>query len=254
VLNYDQLAEVQRHVEPTLFAPGETIVRQGDPAEHFYIVTAGRAEVFVNQPDGRSILVDRLREGHYFGEMALLGGRARRATVRAAADEPVAVAALDAEMFGRLVESSPRLREELGHIVSLREVQSQVEALRSVDRDAWRALAADAPTRVFAPGETIVRQGALGETFFFILEGEAEVGVLRPGGREELIDRLVAGQYFGELALLGDQRRTATVRAAGTGPIRLLELGPDAFARLKALSADFAADLDRTAGERRSRV
>lgn len=72
-LNYDQLAEVQRHVTPTTFQPGQVIIRQGDVGEHFYILTAGRAEVYVDHPDGHDVLVDRLRVGQYFGEMALLG-------------------------------------------------------------------------------------------------------------------------------------------------------------------------------------
>jgi cAMP-dependent protein kinase regulator len=210
--------------------------------------------VFIDQPDGRQIRVDRLREGQYFGEMALLGRRPRRATVRAAANEPVAVAALDAETFGRLVDESPRLREELGRIISLREVQSQVEALRGLDRETWRHLAAGAPTRIFAPGDVILRQGALGETFFFILEGDVDVCVMREGGREERVDHLQAGRYFGELALLGDRRRTASVYATGSGPVRLLELDETAFDRLKTLSPDFAADLGRTAAERQARV
>ncbi|HOU41607.1 MAG TPA: cyclic nucleotide-binding domain-containing protein, partial [Promineifilum sp.] len=112
-LNYDQLAEVQRHVAPTAFAPGSVVVRQGEPGEHFYIITGGRAEVCVEQPDGRTLPVDSLRAGQYFGEMALLGRRPRRATVRAAADTPLEVVALDGATFSQLVESSADLRDEL---------------------------------------------------------------------------------------------------------------------------------------------
>ena len=54
------------------------------------------------------------------------------------------------------------LRDELQHIVSLRQVQSEVDALGSVDRERLAELTAGAPTRVFAPGDTIVQQGALG--------------------------------------------------------------------------------------------
>jgi len=257
-LNYDQLAEVQRRVAPTTFGPGSVVVRQGDLGEHFFIVTGGRAEVCVTQPDGRVVPVDHLRPGQYFGEMALLGRRPRRATVRAAADAPLEVVALDAATFNELVEASPGLRDELQGIMSLRQVQSQVEALADASRDdAGRddllRLAAGAPTRVFAPGDTILRQGDLGETFYFVLEGEVEVFVRRGDG-EALIDRLAPGRYFGELALLGDRRRTATVRAAGDGVTRLLELDEAAFRELARLSGRFAADVRAAAAERAARV
>jgi cAMP-dependent protein kinase regulator len=146
------------------------------------------------------------------------------------------------------------LRDELQHIISLRQLQSQVDTLQDVDRQELKALAAGAPTRIFAPGDTIIRQGALGETFYFILEGQVEVFVSRDGGREEKIDQLDSGRYFGELALLGDRRRTATVRAAGEEPVRLLELDMAAFERLTRLSDRFAAGVHDAAADRRARV
>ena len=252
-LNYDQLAEVQRLSTPTTIPAGDVIVRQGEPGDDFYILTGGRAEVLIEQPDGRELLVDRLRPGQYFGEMALIRKGPRRATVRAASDTPATVVALDREAFNRLLDESPALRDELQQIISLRQVQTQVDALRDVGVEEIRTLAAGAPTRVFAPGDTILRQGNLGNTFYFLLEGEVDVFVRHNGG-EKRIDHLEPGRYFGELALLGDRRRTATVRAAGTEVVRVLELDSAAFERLCQLSDRFAVDLRTTAAERRTRV
>ena len=281
-LNYDQLAEVQRHVAPTVYEPGGVVVRQGEPGEQVFIITGGRAEVCVEQPDGRTLPVDRLEAGQYFGEMALLGRRPRRATVRAAEDGPLAVVALDGATFTRLIEESPGLRDELRGLVSLRQAQSEVRALGELaqdeaGREQLRRLAAAAPTRTFAPGETIIRQGELGESLFFVLEGAVEVFVRR-GAAEALIDRHGPGSYFGELALLGDRRRTATVRAADSLALRerarelgirnyelgieegerlgarLLELDAAAFEALRRLSGRFAAEVDEVAEERKKRI
>ena len=281
-LNYDQLAEVQRRVAPTVYEPGAVVVRQGEPGEHFYIITGGRAEVCVEQPDGRTLPVDRLAAGQYFGEMALVGRGRRRATVRAA-DEPLSVVALDEATFGQLVAESPGLRAELEHIIGLRQAQSQVRALAELaqdeaGREALRRLAEGAPSRTFAPGETIIRQGDLGESFYFVLEGAVEVFVRRGPG-EVLIDRHGPGGYFGELALLGDRRRTATVRVAGklgirndelgienksasmvqaaashVGGARVLELDAAAFEALRGLSGRFATEVDAAAAERQLRI
>ena len=122
-LNYDQLAEVQRRVSPQTYAPGSVIVRQGEVGEHFYVLTEGRVEVCVTQPDGHETTVDRLAAGQYFGEMALIDQGQRRATVRAAEDSPAAVVALDRATFDRLVSESPALREELLRIVAERQAR-----------------------------------------------------------------------------------------------------------------------------------
>jgi len=64
----------------------------------------------------------------------------------------------------------------------------------------------------FGAGESIVREGELSGRFYIITAGEVEV-LQHVDGGERTIRRLHAGDYFGELALLGDRRRTATVRA-----------------------------------------
>jgi hypothetical protein len=64
----------------------------------------------------------------------------------------------------------------------------------------------------FGAGEEIVRQGELSGRFYIITSGEVEV-TEKVDGQEHQIRRLRAGDHFGELALLGDRRRTATVRA-----------------------------------------
>ena len=170
-------------------------------------------------------------------------------------------------MFGRLVAESPGLRDQLQSVIDLRQAHNQVAALADVGHEALRQLAAGAPTRTFAPGETIIRQGELGESIFFVLEGGVEVFVRRGEG-EALIDRHGPGSYFGELALLGDRRRTATVRAAELGirnyelgieerervGARLLELDAAAFESLRQLSGQFAAEVDKAAAERASRL
>ena len=154
---------------------------------------------------------------------------------------------------GEAMQGDVYKRQELQRVISLRQLQSEVDALQDVDRATLQRLTADAPTRLIAPGETIIRRGELGETFYFILEGAVEVFAGR-NGQEALIDRLGPGAHFGELALLGNRRRVATVRAAGDGPARLIELDETAFAQLRQLSARFAGQVEQTAAERQARI
>ncbi len=256
-LSQDQLIEVTRYFEPRTFARGETIVRQGEHGAEFFIITDGKVDVLVEQPGGNEMLVDRLSRGHYFGEMALIAGSLRTATVRAAADGEVSIVALDGVNFQNLISDSRSLREELGRIVDRRLLAYRVQALAELKVDQLQALIGRRPLDYYPPGSTILRQGSLGDSFFVIVEGEVEVvldQVAGPvGGDEKVLERLAPGQFFGELALLGDSRRSATVRASGVGA-KVVELDRAVFEELITSSEQFRMRLEDDAAGRQERI
>jgi thioredoxin reductase (NADPH) len=106
-------ATLEREVERMKirrFLAGQTIIREGDPAESFFILTRGAASVRQNGPQGETE-ISTLKAGDFFGEMGLLSGTVRNATVRAIA--PSEVLELDAEGFRDLVESSQLTKDHL---------------------------------------------------------------------------------------------------------------------------------------------
>ena len=115
MLRATKMAELQS------FAPGEPIISQGAEAEMFYIMTKGEAEVYLDRPNGREVLVDRLNPGQYFGEMALFSGGTRSAFVRASLGHPVEALSLDRKAFADLLNSSTEMYEEIQRSVSHRE-------------------------------------------------------------------------------------------------------------------------------------
>lgn len=83
-LNLDvSFFEMDRLDQLDYFLPGEIIMRQGETADKFYIITAGRVEVFITNEDGSETMLEELREGDYFGEVGLLEHGKRIASVRA---------------------------------------------------------------------------------------------------------------------------------------------------------------------------
>jgi ABC-type lipoprotein export system ATPase subunit/CRP-like cAMP-binding protein len=250
-IGHDQLVEVKRRVAVRAYPPGATIVRQGEAGHEFFILLAGEVDVIVERPGGGETQIGHLRAGQWFGEGALTGGGARSATVRATHDAPVEVAALDAEAFNQLVGSSLALRERLGQIVERNQIHNQLQALTALDFRSLLEMTNDLRARTFTLGATILQQGALGETFFLILEGNVDVTVRRPDGREVQIDRLSPGQFFGELALMGGGRRMASVRAA-SAPVRVVELGRDDFDHIISGSVAFRQQIERLAPNRRA--
>ncbi|MBE2200307.1 MAG: cyclic nucleotide-binding domain-containing protein [Anaerolinea sp.] len=96
---------------PMQFAAGDIIVRQGDIADKFYIVVHGHAEVVDVQPDGSERFVAYLDSGDYFGEIGLLAGDRRVATVRALTD--VQTLFFNQHAFRRWLQKSPDSEAEI---------------------------------------------------------------------------------------------------------------------------------------------
>jgi CRP-like cAMP-binding protein len=119
-LNEEQLIWATRELEMERYAPGEVIIQQGVPHEDFYLITRGQVEVRLQTANGQEFLIDRLQSGQYFGEIALLRGVASTATVRAAPDSPVRVAALDRETFVKLVAESGVTGEAVDEVMQER--------------------------------------------------------------------------------------------------------------------------------------
>lgn len=96
-------------IVPMRFAPGEVIIREGDPGSRFYIITEGEVEVIRELPDGPEEAVARLGSGQHFGEIALIYGVTRTATIRALVETQVL--SLARQDFNALVKHLPALRD-----------------------------------------------------------------------------------------------------------------------------------------------
>jgi len=119
-LTEQQLIRATRNLEPQKYPPGSMIVQEGAPPDKFYIIIKGQVEVLVQASNGQPLVVARMKSGQYFGEIELLRGGANIATIRAALDTGVEVAALDREAFTRLIAESEPTKEEIVHVAQER--------------------------------------------------------------------------------------------------------------------------------------
>jgi CRP-like cAMP-binding protein len=103
-----QIAQLFAAMKPHAFKAGELIVRQGDPGDAYYVITAGRVHVLLKDAQGRLQELAKLGVGQGFGEESLLSGNPRGATVRALADG--SAMRLSVEDFNRFLRA-PLLRE-----------------------------------------------------------------------------------------------------------------------------------------------
>jgi CRP-like cAMP-binding protein/Fe-S-cluster-containing dehydrogenase component len=123
-------------VELQRFAPGQAIVRQGDPADSFYLVRIGFVKVSETYPGGDMVLA-YLSRGDYFGEIGLLGGGARTATCIAL--DHVELVRISGGDFREMVERFPMVRAGLEAVAAERQSANQVrmQSVQSVPIDQF---------------------------------------------------------------------------------------------------------------------
>ncbi len=124
-LSQQQLTRFLPNFTLARFRSGDVIVRQGDPADLFYIIVSGRVEVVNHRPGGEDLILGELGAGEWFGEMALLLGRTRTATIRAAGAEDVEVMGLDRDNFQRLMAESDAAKLDVAGVMFQRLLSSQ---------------------------------------------------------------------------------------------------------------------------------
>ena len=98
------------------YPPGATIIREGEQPDYLYVISHGEAVVTRGDEHGADVVVNTLREGDYFGEVGLLTGEARNATVRAKTSVEVLV--MDLEAFRMLVRSSQATADDIAKVAA----------------------------------------------------------------------------------------------------------------------------------------
>ena len=124
------------------------------------------------------------------------------------------------------------------------------DVFRSLPREEAAQVAGEMLPMTAEPGEEIVREGAPADKFFILVDGEVEV-VRDVDGEERRLATMEKGQFFGEIAILRDTPRSATVRALTR--VTLLAMERETFKNLVAQSLGTTQDFDAVVRERLER-
>jgi small-conductance mechanosensitive channel len=131
-LSLDERRKLVETVGVKAYAAGELPVRQGDAGDSFYIIKKGTVDVIVAKEHGEGVVVATLGPGNFFGEMSLLTGAVRTASIRVKEDAEFVV--IDRESFRSTLVHNPSIAESLSRILSERQaaLAAQREKLDSV--------------------------------------------------------------------------------------------------------------------------
>ncbi|HEY4088407.1 MAG TPA: mechanosensitive ion channel family protein [Bryobacteraceae bacterium] len=147
LLEDSDLTELAKSIRRQTFAPGELVLRQGDPGDSMYFVLAGRVGITYRSQDGAEQPLATFDSGDFFGEASLLTGEVRGAT--ATAMSRVICYRLDKAGLQRTVETNPHLAEDMAVVMAYR--QTELNAARDrMDRESALRREAESQTQMLA--------------------------------------------------------------------------------------------------------
>jgi eukaryotic-like serine/threonine-protein kinase len=250
-LGADELTKLSAIVRTRRVRSGEVVVREGDKGDQLYAIACGRflvhcqpdKELMTTTPAAASlgdvddnewhhaatmrdtsyenlisssdrVFLSALSDGDFFGEFSFLTGRQRIATVEAIADGIILEVErqdLDAVASSHAEFHAPLLDFYKARVAEIVMAKSPVFSLLS--STVRRQLLGAATVEVVADGQVIVQEGARADAVYLIRRGEVEVFRAEVDGTTIFINKLVAGQFFGEIACATGRLRTSSVRS-----------------------------------------
>lgn len=188
-LDNEQYEDVVNAMAEHKAAAGDKVIEQGGIGDFFYIVQTGRFEALISRNNEPAVKVAEYGPGGSFGELALMYNSPRAATIQATTDG--LLWALDRQTFRRiLLESAFQKRQ------SYDEFLKNVPILQTLEPYERTKIADVLESVTFANGDTVLRQGDVGDNFYLIEEGEAKVEVQKDG-KVQQYPNLQKGSYFG---------------------------------------------------------
>jgi ATP-binding cassette subfamily B protein len=242
VLPADARELVVRSFVPAFFGFGSTIVREGDEADAFYVLASGRARVIKKGDNGEELFLNFLRPGDGFGEMGLLRQTTRMASIRASSD--VEVFRLDRSALEDLLRKTPAIRDYLELQIKHRDLSNFFRLHSTFARlpaEAIRVILEELEPVNVAAGELVIRQGDDAGPMYVIQDGRLRA-FTEDGGERHYLAYLRKGDFFGEVSLFRQVRRTASVQAVSA--CRLLKLYERTYLKLLAEYPDFKARIE----------
>lgn len=195
------------------------IINQGDQGDFLFVIESGTLDCFIkNKNDDGETKVYTYKSGEVFGEIALLYNCPRQASI--VSGDACVLWQLDRDTFNHIVKEAAEKKRKRYDVFL-----SKVPLLQAMDPTERSQLADALKVEAYEANQTIVTQGEPGKKFYIIEEGEAEA---KKGGI--VVMSYKGGDYFGELALIRNQPRAATITCKTA--CKMLSVDSNSFKRL----------------------
>lgn len=215
-LDPSAVAEIAAECRRVDLPAGAILFHQGDPGDSLYVIAQGRIGVRMQLPDGTSATLDTHGPGVSVGEMGLITGQPRVATVYA--EEPSMLFQLSQSAFEQLAASHPSLVRQLSETSVPRIMRTQLaDALTNLfgplEQEALHELQASLEWLHLAPGEELFTAGSPNNGCYIVINGRLASTTTDDAGTPKLLNEIGRGECVGETALLTEEPHSTTVYA-----------------------------------------
>ena len=193
-------------------APGDVLFARNDYTNTFFSIVEGEVGVELELQDASGTPEKRyvlLRAGEFFGELGLISGRRRAATVKAG--QGCVLIETPRRSMVKLIASVESVRRQIDEAFLGRAIRAYLS--QSLPDADLAALVEGARIKTFLTGDELFKEGDPADGLYLLRRGSVTVS-RRVGGHDVVLSYVAAGNYVGEMALLNETPRTATVRAA----------------------------------------
>lgn len=209
---FSALESLQHYLSVISLEAEDVLFEEGERGDKFYILLSGHLEA---QADKRGGEVTQIEPGRAIGETALLTGRAYSATVTAL--EPSKLLSIGRKTFHQLIKTHPEIKSYFNEIITPRIHENYLAAsLRNLfgtmDDKVIDFIQEHVTWSYLNPGDALFEEGAIGTDLAIVVTGRLEV-IINEDTQKQVVAEIHHGEMVGEMALLTDFRRSATVRA-----------------------------------------
>uniref|UniRef100_A0A3B4ZXK6 cGMP-dependent protein kinase n=1 Tax=Stegastes partitus TaxID=144197 RepID=A0A3B4ZXK6_9TELE len=222
-LEHGQILTIMDCMRPTSLTKGCCVIQEGDDGSTVYVLEEGMVEV---TKQGKKLC--SIGPGKVFGELAILYNCTRTATVTALTD--IKLWAIDRQGFQTIMMRTGLIKHS-----QYTDFLRSVPSFQSLAEDVLSKLADALEETHYSDGNYIIRQGATGDTFFIISEGQVKVSQqISANDEEAAVKTLSKGDWFGEQALKGRQAEADFFSSVSLSDFNIIStLGMGGFSRVE---------------------
>lgn len=241
--NEEQLRELFLAATVKRYRNNDIIFRENDYDNSFFIIFEGEVGISVSKGNVEHEIA-RLTMGHFFGEMGLISGRLRSATVKSLGD--ICLIEIPRKPMLKLVYTAPTVRNIINQVYLIRAFQRYL--FPQAPDDLLYELVTKASLEKLDRNIAVFHEGKPGDAFYLIRSGMVKISKMH-GQKELVLAYLSSGNYFGEMALLSGAPRNATVTTIF--PTELIRLSKEDFLGFLEKHNDLKAKVSEEAERRR---
>lgn len=218
--NRDQLVDlVTRKLITKIYQPEEIIINQGEDGDKIFFISNGGSNVYVRDRHGQKKLVNKLKKGDLFGEVALLNNSKRTATVKASNYSTIAHIEKDSffrifikhtDAFKDIKDKRKEYQDE--YKLFVKDNLRYIDYIKNCEEDTVEELSYHIKEESFEADTIIFKAGTLVDKVIFIADGEVDI-IVKVGKKEALLDTLYQACNIGEYGILGKYTHTFSAKA-----------------------------------------